>query len=132
MEYTKLGNTGMDVSRYCLGSIGFGDPNRWIHSWVLEQEQSRPVIQHAIDVGVNFFDTANVYSLGRSEEILGKALRDSANRDETVVATKIHGRMHEGPNGGGLSRKAILSEIDKSLGRLGMDYVDLYIIHRWV
>ncbi len=131
MEYTKLGNTGMDVSRICLGTMGFGDPNRWIHKWVLDEENSRPVIRHALNLGINFFDTANVYSLGRSEEILGKALRDFANRDEVVVATKVHGRMHEGPNGGGLSRKAILSEIDKSLERLDMNYVDLYIIHRW-
>jgi 1-deoxyxylulose-5-phosphate synthase len=131
MEYTKLGNTGMDVSRICLGTMGFGDPNRWIHSWVLEEDASRPIIRHALDLGVTFFDTANVYSLGRSEEILGRALRDFANRDEIVVATKVHGRMHEGPNGGGLSHKAILSEIDKSLSRLGMDYVDLYIAHRW-
>jgi aryl-alcohol dehydrogenase-like predicted oxidoreductase len=131
MEYTKLGNTGMDVSRICLGTMGFGDSERWIHKWVLDEETSRPVIKHALDLGINFFDTANVYSLGRSEEILGKAIRDFAQRDEVVVATKVHGRMHEGPNGGGLSRKAILSEIDKSLQRLGMDYVDLYIIHRW-
>jgi len=131
MEYTKLGSTGMDVSRICLGSMGFGDAERWIHKWVLDEENSRPVIQKALDLGINFFDTANVYSLGRSEEILGRALRDFANRDEVVIATKVHGRMHEGPNGAGLSRKAILSEIDKSLQRLGMDYVDLYIIHRW-
>ena len=131
MEYTKLGNTGMDVSRICLGCMGFGDAERWIHSWVLDEESSRPIIRHALDLGINFFDTANVYSLGRSEEILGRALKDFANRDEVVIATKVHGRMHEGPNGAGLSRKAILSEIDKSLRRLGMDYVDLYIIHRW-
>lgn len=131
MDYTKLGNTGMDVSRICLGCMGFGDPNCWIHQWVLDEENSRPIIRKALDFGINFFDTANVYSLGRSEEILGRALKDFANRDEVVVATKVHGRMHEGPNGAGLSRKAILSEIDKSLRRLGMDYVDLYIIHRW-
>lgn len=131
MEYTKLGSTGMDISRICLGTMSFGDPNRWIHQWVLDEDASRPIIRHALELGINFFDTANVYSLGRTEEILGKALRDFANRDEVVVATKVHGRMHEGPNGGGLSRKAILSEIDKSLARLGMDSVDLYIIHRW-
>jgi aryl-alcohol dehydrogenase-like predicted oxidoreductase len=118
MDYAKLGNTGMDVSRICLGCMGFGDADRWI-------------IRKALDLGINFFDTANVYSIGRSEEILGRALKDFANRDEVVVATKVHGRMHEGPNGAGLSRKAILSEIDKSLARLGMDYVDLYLIHRW-
>jgi aryl-alcohol dehydrogenase-like predicted oxidoreductase len=131
MEYTKLGNTGMDVSRICLGCMGFGDAERWVHKWVLDEDNSRPIIQKALELGINFFDTANVYSLGRSEEILGRALRDFANRDEVVIATKVHGRMHDGPNGVGLSRKAILSEIDNSLRRLGMDYVDLYIIHRW-
>jgi aryl-alcohol dehydrogenase-like predicted oxidoreductase len=131
MDYTKLGNTGMDVSRICLGCMGFGDPTRWIHTWVLDEDESRPIIRKALDLGINFFDTANVYSLGRSEEILGRALKDFANRDEVVVATKVHGRMREGPNGAGLSRKAILSEVDYSLRRLGMDYVDLYIIHRW-
>jgi len=131
MDYVKLGNTGLDVSRLCLGTMGFGDPERWIHPWVLGEDAARPVIQHALDAGINFFDTANVYSIGRSEEILGKALVDYANRDEIVLATKVNGRMHEGPNGQGLSRKAILSEVDKSLERLGTDYIDLYIIHRW-
>lgn len=131
MEYVKLGSTGLDVSRLCLGAMGFGDPERWIHPWVLEEDAARPVIKHALDAGINFFDTANVYSIGRSEEILGKALVDYANRDEIVLATKVHGRMHEGPNGGGLSRKAILSEVERSLERLGTDYIDLYIIHRW-
>lgn len=131
MEYTKLGNTGMDVSRICLGCMGFGDAERWVHKWVLNEENSRPVIKHALELGINFFDTANVYSLGTSEEILGRALKDFANRDEVVIATKVHGRMRPGPNGGGLSRKAILSEIDQSLQRLGVGYVDLYQIHRW-
>ena len=131
MDYTKLGNTGLDVSRLCLGCMGFGDAERWVHKWVLDEENSRPVIKRALELGINFFDTANVYSLGVSEEILGRALKDFANRDEVVVATKIHGTMRAGPNGGGLSRKAVLSEIDKSLARLGTDYVDLYIIHRW-
>jgi 1-deoxyxylulose-5-phosphate synthase len=131
MEYTKLGNTGMDVSRICLGCMGFGDAERWVHKWVLNEDDSRPVIQRALELGINFFDTANVYSLGVSEEILGRALRDFAKRDEIVIATKVHGKMREGPNGAGLSRKAILSEIDKSLKRLGTDYVDLYQIHRW-
>jgi aryl-alcohol dehydrogenase-like predicted oxidoreductase len=130
MQYSKLGNTGLDVSRLCLGTMGFGDPKKW-SNWVLEQDEARPVILHALEKGVNFFDTANVYSAGRSEEIVGTVLREAGNRDELVVATKVHGRMHEGPNGQGLSRKAILSEVDKSLGRLGMDYVDLLIIHRW-
>ena len=130
MEYVRLGTTGMQVSRICLGCMGFGDAN-WVHKWVLNEEESRPVIQKALELGINFFDTANVYSLGVSEEILGRALRDFAKRDEIVVATKVHGKMREGTNGGGLSRKAILSEIDHSLRRLGMDYVDLYQIHRW-
>ncbi|MBN9392403.1 MAG: aldo/keto reductase [Chloroflexi bacterium] len=131
MEYTKLGNTGLDVSRICLGCMGFGDAERWTHKWVLNEEESRPVIKKALELGINFFDTANVYSLGRSEEILGNALKDFANRDEVVIATKVHGKMNDKPNGGGLSRKAILGEIDKSLKRLGTDYVDLYQIHRW-
>lgn len=130
MEYTKLGHTGLDVSRLCVGAMGFGDP-AWMHKWVLEEDAARPVIRHAVEAGINFFDTANVYSLGRSEEILGKALRDFANRDEIVLATKVHGKMHEGPNGQGLSRKAIHAELDASLRRLGTAYVDLYIIHRW-
>ena len=131
MEYTKLGNTGMDVSRICLGCMGFGDAERWTHKWVLNEEDSRPVIKKALDMGINFFDTANIYSIGASEEIVGKALKDFANRDEIVVATKVWGKLREGPNGGGLSRKAILSEIDHSLQRLQTDYVDLYQIHRW-
>ena len=131
MEYTKLGNTGMDVSKICLGCMGFGDPENWIHSWVLQEAESRVIIKRALELGINFFDTANVYSNGVSEEIVGRALKDFANRDEIVLATKVHGQMHAGPNGGGLSRKAIMSEIDKSLTRLGTDYVDLYIIHRW-
>ncbi|MBS4202075.1 aldo/keto reductase [Bacillus sp. FJAT-49732] len=131
MEYVKLGNTGLDVSRICLGTMGFGDVNSGFHQWVLDEENSRPVIKKALEMGINFFDTANVYSNGTSEEYLGRALKDYANRDEIVLATKVHFRMHDGPNGAGLSRKAIMSEIDKSLKRLGTDYVDLYQIHRW-
>ena len=131
MEYTRLGFTGMQVSRICLGCMGFGDANRWLHKWVLNEENSRPIIKKALELGINFFDTANVYSLGASEEILGRALKDFANRHEVVIATKVHGKMREEPNGGGLSRKAILTEIDNSLKRLGTDYVDLYQIHRW-
>src|SRR3954467_10391758 len=127
----KLGNTGLDVSRLCLGCMSFGVAEKWIHQWVLDEEKSRSIIKKALELGINFFDTANVYSMGTSEEFLGRALKDFANRDEVVIATKLHGRMHEGPNGAGLSRKAIMSEIDKSLKRLGTDYVDLYIIHRW-
>ncbi len=131
MEYARLGNTGLKVSRICLGCMGFGDAGHWIHKWVLNEESSRPIIQKALELGINFFDTANVYSLGVSEEILGRALKDFARREEVVIATKVHGKMREDPNGGGLSRKAILTEIDNSLRRLGTDYVDLYQIHRW-
>ncbi len=131
MEFTRLGSTGLKVSRICLGCMGFGDAKRWVHQWVLNEEDSRVVIKKALELGINFFDTANVYSLGASEEILGRALKDFASRDEVVIATKVHGKMTDKPNGGGLSRKAILSEIDKSLQRLGTEYVDLYQIHRW-
>jgi aryl-alcohol dehydrogenase-like predicted oxidoreductase len=131
MEYTRLGSTGMKVSRICLGCMGFGDGIRWVHKWVLDEENSRPIIKKALELGINFFDTANVYSIGASEEILGRALKDFAKRDEIVIATKVHGKMRDEPNGGGLSRKAILSEIDNSLKRLQTDYVDLYQIHRW-
>ena len=131
MEYTKLGRTGLDVSRICLGCMSYGGGNRGNHAWSLGEEESRPFIKRALEAGINFFDTANVYSIGRSEEILGRALRDFADRDEVVIATKLHGKMREGPNGEGLSRKAILSEIDQSLKRLGTEYVDLYQIHRW-
>src|SRR5436309_3366133 len=109
MDYAKLGNTGLDVSRICLGCMGFGDADRGIHTWVLDETNSRPIIKHALELGINFFDTANVYSLGVTEEILGRALRDFAKRDEVVIATKVHGKLREGPNGAGLSRKAILS-----------------------
>ncbi|NIK79973.1 aryl-alcohol dehydrogenase-like predicted oxidoreductase [Paenibacillus castaneae] len=131
MEYVKLGNTGLDVSRLCLGCMGFGVAERSVHQWVLDEERSRPIVKKALELGINFFDTANVYANGTSEEILGGALKEYANRDEIVLATKVNGRMHEGPNGAGLSRKAIMSEIDKSLKRLRTDYVDLYQIHRW-
>ncbi len=131
MEYVKLGNTGMDVSRFCLGCMSFGVPERGIAPWSLPEEPSREIIKKALELGINFFDTANIYSDGTSEEIVGRALKDFANRDEVVLATKVYFKMHEGPNGSGLSRKAIMSEMDKSLKRLGTDYVDLYIIHRW-
>ncbi|MEC0167993.1 aldo/keto reductase [Paenibacillus graminis] len=131
MEIVKLGNTGLDVSRLCLGCMSFGEADRWVHPWVLDEERSRIIIKQALELGINFFDTANVYSDGTSEEIVGRALKDYAHRDEIVLTTKVHFRMHQGPNGAGLSRKAIMSEIDKSLKRLGTDYVDLYQIHRW-
>ncbi|MBC1940832.1 aldo/keto reductase [Listeria seeligeri] len=132
MEYLKFGNTGMDVSKICLGTMGFGDKDKWLHKWVLDEANSRPIIKKALDLGINFFDTANIYSYGESEKIVGRALKDYANRDDVVLATKVHSSMRpERPNGGGLSRKAILSEIDHSLQRLETDYVDLYIIHRF-
>ena len=131
MEYTKLGTTGLDVSRLCLGCMTYGVPDRGNHAWTLDEEASRPILRHAIEAGINFFDTANVYSDGTSEEIVGRALKEFARRDEIVLATKVHGRMHRGPNGAGLSRKAIMAEIDNSLRRLGTDYVDLYQIHRF-
>ncbi len=131
MDYVKLGSTGLDVSPICLGMMSFGEPGRGGHAWSLDEEASRPLIRRAIDAGINFFDTANVYSAGSSEEITGRALKEFARRDEIVLATKVHGRMAPGPNGAGLSRKAILAGIDASLGRLGTDYVDLYQIHRF-
>ncbi|OMG01388.1 aldo/keto reductase [Paenibacillus sp. FSL R7-0337] len=131
MDYVKLGKTGLEVSRICLGCMSYGVPERGTHSWSLSEHESRPFIRKALELGINFFDTANIYSDGTSEEIVGRALKEFASRDEIVLATKVHGRMRTGPNGGGLSRKAILSEIDHSLKRLGTDYVDLYQIHRW-
>jgi len=131
MEYVKLGNTGLDVSKICLGCMSFGDSEAWIHDWVLNEEESRKIIKKALDLGINFFDTANVYSMGTSEEYLGRALKDYAKREEVVIATKVYNRMHEGPNGQGLSRKAIMQEVDASLKRLGTDYIDLLYIHRW-
>jgi 1-deoxyxylulose-5-phosphate synthase len=131
MNYVKLGRTGLDVSRICLGCMSYGGSNRGNHAWSLGEEESRPFIKRALEAGINFFDTANRYSLGSSEEILGRAVKDFARRDEVVIATKVYGRMRPGPNGAGLSRKAIISEIDASLRRLGTDYVDLYQIHRW-
>jgi aryl-alcohol dehydrogenase-like predicted oxidoreductase len=130
MKYTKLGRTGLDVSRLCLGCMSYGVPDRGNHPWTLGEAESRPFIKRALDLGINFFDTANVYSDGTSEEIVGRALLDYAPRAEVVIATKVHGRMRKGPNGAGLSRKAILHEIDASLKRLGTDHVDLYQIHR--
>ena len=131
MQFVSLGHTGLQVSRLCLGCMTFGAPDRGMHPWTLDEAQSRPIIQHAVEAGINFFDTANAYSDGHSEEILGRALRDFARRDEVVVATKVFFASHRAPNVGGLSRKAIFTEIDNSLRRLGMDHVDLYQIHRW-
>ena len=132
MDHVRLGSTGLEVSRICLGCMSYGEPGRGTHPWSLDEETSRPFFRQALDLGVNFFDTANVYSIGTSEEYLGRALADlGVRRDEVVIATKVHGRMRRGANGAGLSRKAILHEIDESLRRLGTDHVDLYQIHRW-
>jgi 1-deoxyxylulose-5-phosphate synthase len=129
MEYVNLGNTGLKVSRLCLGCMTYGS-SKW-RDWVLDEDQSRPFIKSALEAGINFFDTANMYSDGVSEEVVGRALGDFAQRDEVVIATKVFNRMRPEPNGRGLSRKAILTEIDHSLRRLRTDYVDLYQIHRW-
>jgi 1-deoxyxylulose-5-phosphate synthase len=133
MDYVKLGNSGLQVSRICLGAMSYGQATtgmiRW--EWTLNEADSRPFIKSALEQGINFFDTANIYSDGESERVLGRALRDFAARDEVVIATKVWGAVRPGPNGRGLSRKMIFSEIDKSLQRLGVDYVDLYIIHRY-
>ena len=131
MKYTRLGHTGLSVSRLCLGCMTYGVPERGAHPWTLDEAASRPLIRQAVEAGINFFDTANAYSDGTSEEIVGRALRDFARRDEIVVATKVRFAGRRAPNVGGLSRKAILHEVDASLKRLGMDFIDLYQIHRW-
>jgi aryl-alcohol dehydrogenase-like predicted oxidoreductase len=131
MDYVPLGRCGLKVSRLCLGCMTYGEPARGAHPWTLPEELSRPFIARALELGINFFDTSNSYSDGSSEEILGRAIRDMAKRDEVVIATKVFFPLRTGPNARGLSRKAILAEIDASLRRLGMDYVDLYQIHRW-
>ncbi|CAN7599615.1 aldo/keto reductase [Pseudoduganella sp. LjRoot289] len=131
MDYVNLGRTGLKVSRLALGCMTYGVPERGGHAWTLDEEQSRPVIRHALEAGINFFDTANSYSDGTSEEITGRALRDFARREEVVIATKVYFPQGKGPNQRGLSRKALMAEIDNSLRRLGTDYIDLYQIHRW-
>jgi 1-deoxyxylulose-5-phosphate synthase len=131
MEYVKLGRTGLDVSRICLGCMTYGEPNRGAHTWTLNEEKSRPLIRKALELGITFLDTANIYSDGTSEEIVGRAVKDFSRREDVVIATKLNSRMRPGPNGAGLSRRAIFDEIDNSLRRLGTDFVDLYQIHRW-
>ncbi|MDB6085522.1 MAG: alcohol dehydrogenase, partial [Gammaproteobacteria bacterium] len=131
MKYRNLGSTGLKVSELCLGCMTFGVPDRGDHPWTLPEEQSRPIIRQAVELGINFFDTANAYSDGTSEEIVGRALKDFGRREELVIATKVFFPMSADPNGRGLSRKAILTAIDASLRSLGTDYVDLYQIHRW-
>ncbi|PPE81640.1 alcohol dehydrogenase [Kaistia algarum] len=130
MDYIKLGTTGLDVSPIAIGAMTYGEPKRGHPVWSLPEEESRPLIKHALEAGINFFDTANLYSQGSSEEILGRALKDFADRDDVVVVTKVRHPMRSGPNGKGLSRKAIMTEIDHSLRRLGTDYVDIYMLHR--
>ncbi len=131
MKYTRLGNSGLEISAVTLGCMSYGDPARGGHSWSIPEEQSRPFIRRALELGITTFDTANVYSNGSSEEIVGRALAEFARRDEVVIATKVHGVMRPGPNGGGLSRGHIMNQIDASLRRLETDYIDLYQIHRW-
>jgi aryl-alcohol dehydrogenase (NADP+) len=131
MDYVNLGSTGLQVSRICLGCMSYGVPDQGTHPWSLDADAAGPFFRQALDAGINFFDTANVYSAGTSEEITGRHLLSMAKRDDLVIATKVNGRMRPGPNGQGLSRKAIMTEIDHSLRRLGTDYVDLYQIHRW-
>ncbi|MEU4228143.1 aldo/keto reductase [Nonomuraea sp. NPDC026600] len=131
MKYRRIGASGLEVSAVTLGCMSYGDPAQGAHGWTLPEEPSREFIRHALDLGITTFDTANIYSLGQSEEILGRALREFTRREEVVLATKVHGVMRPGPNGGGLSRRHIMEQIDASLRRLQTDYVDLYQIHRW-
>ncbi|MEE2031295.1 aldo/keto reductase [Rhodococcus chondri] len=131
MKYVRLGNSGLQVSRLALGCMSYGTPDTGQHSWTLGEDDARPFIRTAVEAGINFFDTANSYSGGTSEEILGRALKEYAKRENVVIATKVFGRVRPGPNGSGSSRKAIMTEVDASLRRLGTDYIDLYQIHRW-
>ena len=130
MQYIKLGRTGLDVSPIAIGAMTYGEPDRGHPIWSLGEQDARVLVRHAVEAGINLFDTANLYSLGSSEEILGRALRDFAQRDDVVIATKLRHPMRSGPNGRGLSRKAIMTEVEHSLRRLGTDYIDLYQIHR--
>lgn len=131
MDYVNLGRSGLKVSRLCLGCMTYTIPGGSGHAWLLNEEESRPFYKRALELGINFFDTANIYSAGASEEVLGRAIRDLASRDEVVIASKLYNPMRKDPNARGLSRKAVMTEIDASLKRLGTDYVDLYVIHRW-
>jgi aryl-alcohol dehydrogenase-like predicted oxidoreductase len=131
MEHTRLGGTGLRVSRIALGCMSYGDPTRGLHTWTLDEEASQPFFRQAVELGVTFWDTANTYQQGSSEEIVGRAIRRYARREDIVLATKVYGRMHDGPGGGGLSRTAILEQVDASLTRLGTDHIDLYLIHRF-
>src|SRR4051795_13408362 len=131
VEYTRLGRTGLKVSRIALGCMSYGDTSRGFNQWSLDEEASQPFFRQAVELGVTLWDTANTYQQGSSEEFVGRAIRRYSRREEIVLATKVYGRMHPGPGGGGLSRKAILEQVDASLTRLGTDYIDLYQIHRY-
>jgi 1-deoxyxylulose-5-phosphate synthase len=131
MEYTRLGGTGLKVSRIALGCMSYGDTSRGFNEWSLDEESSQPFFRQAVELGITLWDTANVYQLGSSEEFVGRAVRTYSRREDVVLATKVYGRMHDGPGGQGLSRKAILEQVDASLTRLGTDYIDLYLIHRY-
>lgn len=131
MQYTRLGNSGLKVSRIALGCMSYGDPNHGLHNWTLDEDTAQPFFRQAIELGVTFWDTANTYQAGSSEEYVGRAVKRYARREDIVLATKVFGRMHDGPGGQGLSRKAILEQVDASLTRLGTDYIDLYQIHRF-
>ncbi|MEQ8447668.1 MAG: aldo/keto reductase [Pelagibacterium sp.] len=131
MKYVNLGSTGLKISRICLGCMSYGDSNKGEHGWVLDEQQGRPFLKASLDAGINFFDTANIYSDGASEEVLGRAIKDFAVRDDVVLSTKVHGKMRDNVNGGGLSRKAIFAEVDASRRRLGTDFLDILQIHRW-
>jgi aryl-alcohol dehydrogenase-like predicted oxidoreductase len=131
MDYTRLGNSGLQVSRIALGCMSFGDTSRGFNEWALDDAAAEPVFRQAVELGITFWDTANVYGFGSSEEITGRAIQKYSRREDVVLATKVHFRMHDGPGGSGLSRKAIMEQIDASLTRLGTEYVDLYQIHRF-
>ena len=131
MKYTRLGQTGLKVSRIALGCMSFGDTSRGFNQWSLDEESSQPIFAQAVELGINLWDTANVYQLGSSEEFVGRAIKKHARREDIVLATKVSGKMHDGPGGQGLSRAAIMEQVDASLARLGTDYIDLYLIHRF-
>jgi aryl-alcohol dehydrogenase-like predicted oxidoreductase len=131
MEYTRLGQSGLKVSRIALGCMSFGDTSQGFNEWALGDDEAEPIFRQAVELGITFWDTANVYGFGSSEEIVGRAIRKYTRREDVVLATKVHFKMHDGPGGSGLSRKAIMEQVDASLSRLGTDYVDLYQIHRF-
>ena len=131
MQYARLGGTGLKVSRIALGCMSYGDPTRGLHTWTLDEEASQPFFQQAVELGVTFWDTANAYQAGSSEEFIGRAVKKYTRREEVVLATKLSGKMHDGPGGQGLSRAAVMEQVDASLTRLGTDYIDIYMVHRF-